>query len=691
VPVLELDAPWLERWSALVAGRSRELMLPVLLTGAPHEPAPPPGPGPGAKRAVELFRANSSPMAYRLAVHLAAAPLTLPVMRLVQRLTLPHSRRSDLAEVFLGGLLTRDGGGPGVPEDEVFYKFHDGIQAELLSGLGRSEAVAILRHVSAYVEQRTATTGGFRALLRGEEAAVAAAASDRAYAEVATQVLRGAGYGTVADRLTRHANPGAGDAPHPSAADPSAHASGAPASAAHPATPRPDAVDLRPAPPAVGRGRLLEDLEERLSAAAPHPQVLAGPEGSGTTTVAAEFVRRHGPRHLFVAWVFATSPETLRAGTAAAARTARQLAAGPPDATAAGPPRPWLLVLDGARPGDWPLPETPPGPGAVLVTSPSAEWPVSVEVHPVGGLDRAAGLRLLRELLPEEDPAAADRLAERLDDLPLALTLAAARIRATGGGIAGLLELLGERGPEGPAAEAFALCAAELGPRDRELAGICAVLGPEPVPLRWLTGTARPDPERFAASRALLRLGLLTAAGPGPGGGRVRAHPLVQRLLRERMTAAELETARSRAGAALAEAGAGAREGHQAEEIHAALLPHLRPAGVLAARDPRQRRLVLDQLRSLRARGDLATARILAEETLRRPAWHEDPGDADTRVAVRLLAGVLLAQGEGSQAELLASDLPGWLAGHPGPAPEPGHPAGTGRTAGPGTEGSAPR
>jgi hypothetical protein len=690
VPVLELDAPWLERWSSLVAGRSRELMIPVMLTGSPTGSPPPPASLPGPRQALQRFRATSSPTAYRLATHLATAPLTLPVMRLVQRLTLPQSPRSDLAEVFLGGLLTRVGGGPGAPEDEVLYDFRDGIRTELLSVLGRGEALAILRHVSAFFQARSGSALDFRALLLGEDDAVAAAASDRVFAEVAAQVLLGAGYGTVAGRLVRPAPDSAGGLPPP---------------AARSAATRPDAVGLRAGPSAVGRARLLEELEERLAAAAPRPQVLAGPEGCGTTTVAGEFVRRHGPEHLFVAWVSATSPESVRAGTAAAARTARQLAAGPPDGAAAGPPRPWLLVLDGARPGDWPLPETPPGPGAILVTSPSADWPASVDVHPVGGLDRAAGLRLLRELLPEEDPAGADRLAERLDDLPLALTLAAARIRATGEGIAGVLELLGERGPEGPAAEAFALCAAELTPRDRELAGICAVLGPEPVPLRWLTGTVRPDPERFAASRALLRLGLLGDVGTGTGDGRVRTHPLVQRLIRDRMTAAELDVARSRAGALLAEAGPGAGGDALAAETHAALLPHLRPAGVLAARDPRQRRLMLDQLRSLRARGDLATARVLAEETLRRPVWHEDPGDADTRVAVRLLAGVLLAQGEQAQAELLASDLRGWLARHPGPAPaqEPGRPAGPEAsgpeasgpgTSGPGTsatEGPAPR
>ncbi|GLJ93914.1 hypothetical protein GCM10017589_65320 [Streptomyces poonensis] len=111
------------------------------------------GPRPSAPALVSRFRRTASPAAGRLAVYLAAAPLCLPVMQLVQRTMLPGSGPSELAEVLLSGLLTRAGEDHGTDGGQ-WYEFAPGVQEALLSPLGRDEAMLVLKHCSEYIEQR---------------------------------------------------------------------------------------------------------------------------------------------------------------------------------------------------------------------------------------------------------------------------------------------------------------------------------------------------------------------------------------------------------------------------------------------------------------------------------------------------------------------------------------------------------
>ncbi len=145
----------------------------------PAAPAARPGRRPSALELVSRFRSTASPAAGRLAVYLAAAPLCLPVMQLVQRTMLPDSGPSELAEVLLSGLLSRakeDYGGDGVQ----WYEFAPGVQESLLSPLGRDEAMLVLKHCSEYIEQRFGKGGpNFPALPSRNWATAARAAPTR--------------------------------------------------------------------------------------------------------------------------------------------------------------------------------------------------------------------------------------------------------------------------------------------------------------------------------------------------------------------------------------------------------------------------------------------------------------------------------------------------------------------------------
>ncbi|MGW0559450.1 SAV_2336 N-terminal domain-related protein [Streptomyces sp. NPDC003016] len=124
---------------------------PAAAAEEPAFPAAPPplSPGRSADELLRAFRANASPGAVRLAVHLAAAPLTLPVMQLVQRAMLPDTGPMELAEVLLGGLL-RQLPGPG---SRPCYVYADGVQELLLNSLDQDAAALVLKHCSSYVER----------------------------------------------------------------------------------------------------------------------------------------------------------------------------------------------------------------------------------------------------------------------------------------------------------------------------------------------------------------------------------------------------------------------------------------------------------------------------------------------------------------------------------------------------------
>ncbi|WP_236678492.1 SAV_2336 N-terminal domain-related protein [Streptomyces actinomycinicus] len=152
VPVLQPTPEAFEAFARLLAG-----------TGPTREHAwaafAHPATAPGAAAAappvrsddelLRAFRACASTGALRLAVYLAAAPLTLPVMQLVQRAMLPDTGPMELAEVLLGGLLRQL---PGT-ESQPCFAYPPRVQDLLLASLDQDTAGLVLKHCSAYVER----------------------------------------------------------------------------------------------------------------------------------------------------------------------------------------------------------------------------------------------------------------------------------------------------------------------------------------------------------------------------------------------------------------------------------------------------------------------------------------------------------------------------------------------------------
>jgi Tfp pilus assembly protein PilF len=191
----------------------------------------------------------------------------------------------------------------------------------------------------------------------------------------------------------------------------------------------------------TGRDRVLELLARALDGNDPETrkQVLHGVGGVGKTHVAVELAYRHQEEYDFVWWLPAEEESAL---VVAYGRMLRTLGAKPAvDATAdemrilleahlAGYQR-WLIVFDNA-PGTDAVRAYLPNPGtrgAVIITSRDANWRGTAQPFCLRVFERPDSVAFLKKRTGRtEPPATAQRLAQALGDLPLALEQAGALI-----------------------------------------------------------------------------------------------------------------------------------------------------------------------------------------------------------------------------------------------------------------------
>ncbi|GLZ08563.1 cytochrome c [Actinomadura sp. NBRC 104412] len=678
VPVLELDRRWLGPWAAMVAGSGTEISGVALFTGRPAAPAAPPEPEPApegdaeaaepsARERVRRFRASASPKAVELAGYLAAAPLRLPVMRLVQGTMMPGSTPAHLAEVFLGGLLRVDSAQSDRQDpSEVAYEFHDGVRDVLLGGLRRDDALHILREVWGTVRDRLGSTLDFPALLAAIKQDPDALPPDQPFAQVATGVLArlGGTYGEVARFLSQSARRnGTGDAQR------NGHTQARPPKEGPHAPPLLGGLPPRN-PFFHGRvehlSRVWESLRDDGAATVLLP---SAPGALGKTEIALELVHAHLGEYGLVWWIPAGDSRSVRASLGRLARRLgtplsddlpvtvanllRALRDGLPDG------RRWLLVYDDA--GDlteltplMPLmPRSADAAGDVLVTSRDRLWSRVATVIEVDAFRRAESISFLRRRMPGLSEAEAGMLAEALGDSPAALVQAAVHITTTGQGIDDYLRLVRLRlsrlrppeSRENQPVAALGITLDGLARRDPDAYGLlteCSYLGPAGyAPVR--PGEAEPP----AMMRTLDRLEL----------GRMDQETgslLVPRWVREavrnalpRETAAQ---ARERVHAQLsAMTPASGPEVEATWTARASITPHLASSDIVSADGDDARAVVIDQARFLYHSGDFEGCRALAEEAVTR--WRRRHGDDDAFVldAASVLTDVLYASGRPKQ------------------------------------------
>jgi hypothetical protein len=147
LPMIGFDEASLQRWARVMTGHS-DIDVPGVYV-APGVRGDASGEvdrtasavSLGGPERVALFRQMASPAAYELAVHLSVMEtMTIPIMRLVQRLMHPDSGAGEMAEVFLGGLLEPIGQPDAVRiATDRLYRFMPEVREVLFTSRRRSD------------------------------------------------------------------------------------------------------------------------------------------------------------------------------------------------------------------------------------------------------------------------------------------------------------------------------------------------------------------------------------------------------------------------------------------------------------------------------------------------------------------------------------------------------------------------
>ncbi|HEY0734282.1 MAG TPA: FxSxx-COOH system tetratricopeptide repeat protein [Herpetosiphonaceae bacterium] len=323
----------------------------------------------------------------------------------------------------------------------------------------------------------------------------------------------------------------------------------------------------------TGRETLLDQLQESLcsgQATALTQQAIHGLGGVGKTQLAVEYAYRHTADYDVVWWIRSEQTATLAADYAA---LAQKLNLAEKDATEQAlvveavrrwldHNSRWLLIFDNVTEPKDLDPYRPHGSGGqILITSRYAAWRAKVQPLEVEELDRAESIKFLLKRTGKTDEASANKLAESLGDLPLALEHAGAYVDATGIALSDYLELFenyqtqlfDESEPEDypvSITKTWDLAFQQVqqsSPAAVDLLNLCAFLAPDDIPLDMIKEGAEFLPEVLKeavqnplalnkAIAALRRYSLIDRDD-----NMLSVHRMVQAVTRDRLSQEERE------------------------------------------------------------------------------------------------------------------------------------------------------
>jgi tetratricopeptide (TPR) repeat protein len=405
----------------------------------------------------------------------------------------------------------------------------------------------------------------------------------------------------------------------------------------------------------TGRADVLEQLRRRVAmgnaavllSKESLPRALQGLGGVGKTAVAIEYAHQYGANYDLVCWIRADQTSLVRSSLARLASALHLDApsasgidvttAGVLDALRRGEPYDrWLLIFDNADQPDELIPYIPNGPGDVLITSRNHSWGPIVDTITLDVFERAESIEFLIKRVPKGlGEADADRLAEKLGDLPLALVQAAGVIYEGGMAVGEYLRLLDERVTQilaqGTSSEyptsmtaAWQISVVKLrqqSPQALELLRCCAFFGPEPIPIDVFkldssdskTGVGAVIADPIDLSSAISTLGRYALVKKD--GAYITVHRLIQALLRDELIPEEQSRYRWDAHSILAAGAPGNSSDVQTWPQYRDLVAHVgsRNTDLTHCEVPTHRSFALDVVRYLYAFGDFASCRTLCE------------------------------------------------------------------------------
>ena len=411
----------------------------------------------------------------------------------------------------------------------------------------------------------------------------------------------------------------------------------------------------------TGRERDIRSLRDELRArgvAVVAPLTLRGLGGVGKTQVALEYAHRFQADYDLVWWLHCGQSQYVNASLADLGQRMRRVfqASVPEEGSVAEVAkavlellatwenRRWLLIYDNADDVDTILPLLASGPGHVLITSRSQAWEAHGRALSVDVFTRDESLQHLRQRIPSISEAEANKVAEVLGDLPLAVATAGAWLAETGNPVEEYLQRLEQQ----PARTLAASQADEdpvqvsktwdvsldqlqaASPAASRLFALCSVMAPD-ISLdliynKTMAAMLAPFERTFSDSmlmgkhiRQIDRFALIKL---DTNAKQIQVHRLVQAVVRDRMSDEEIIDARRCVHEVLA---ASRPEGEVDDPDtwprYRLIWPHLTPSRALRSEQEDVRQLHIERVRYLRLRGDLERGRRRADEI--ESAWEK--------------------------------------------------------------------
>ncbi|WP_432018675.1 FxSxx-COOH system tetratricopeptide repeat protein [Streptomyces sp. 1222.5] len=433
----------------------------------------------------------------------------------------------------------------------------------------------------------------------------------------------------------------------------------------------------------VGREDLLEQVREQLvtgdtSAVLPH--ALHGMGGVGKSQIAIEYVYRYASDYDVVWWIPSEQPTMIltaltelahRLGLNVSSEANRAVPAVREALRRGHPYDRWLLVFDNAENVEAVRPYFPTGgTGKILITSRNQEWDRVARTLSVDVFTREESKALLRRRARNLSDGDADRLAEALGDLPLAIEQAAAWQAVTGMSVPEYLRLINEKiaelmlelvpSPDYPMSVAAAWDVSlrqleQRNPAALQLLQVSSFFAPEPIS-RSLFNNSRSTtiaPELDEALRDPIKLGraireinVYALARIEHRHDTIQLHRLVQAVLVNRMSPQQQADMRHGAHLLLADANPNSPGSRELWPRYQALLPHVVVSRAVECESPWVRGLVRGIVEFLYVWGDHDGAAAMAREALE--IWTEKFGaeDLQTLQMAKWLAFLLRMLGE---------------------------------------------
>ncbi|WP_081982412.1 FxSxx-COOH system tetratricopeptide repeat protein [Streptacidiphilus albus] len=459
----------------------------------------------------------------------------------------------------------------------------------------------------------------------------------------------------------------------------------------------------------TGRAAALERLRSQLGGGTtvvlPPPQALYGLGGVGKTQVALEYAYRFMADYDLVWWIEAEQPDRvalslgelakkleLRVGdnVAEAAEAAR-------DALRRGSPIDrWLLIFDNADDPAKIARYFPGGSGHILVTSRNQAWSNHAEPLEVDVFTRSESIEHLCRQAKGLSRQDANRVAEAVGDLPLAVGLAAAWLNTTGTPVDAYVAQLQQE-----AVRALALAQqpadyphvfgvawnisierlAQQAPAAARLLELCAYFSADPISMdlfyrdqmiKVLVGYDPDLRDKFMLGKVIQAIGRYGLAKVDPGSNTFQVHRMVQAVIRSKLNPLQQDSTMHEVHDILVGARPAVGDTDDPENWPAfeRIWPHLASSRAEECDQADTRQLLLDRVRYLWKRGELDAAEQLGNELNR--LWVAKLGEDDRQTLLLRfhMANVLRSQGRFAEAltldqatldkqrELLSADHP---------------------------------